>query len=144
MNAESTYTRVLSVAEKFGRVDHQAFRQLAADLAAAPPQEVLAGLLLVFARSHAQQSNYVKQELAGRLLAKLKLNAELDLVATLRSVLPGYNASIEQLPQYLAARKGRELVIDALKALQTELGESRASASAKTMRWWLKDSSLEP
>jgi hypothetical protein len=139
MDREDIYRRVVEVAERFGPGNPQELKQLSSQLRKLPPTEVLAGLLLVFTRSEANESNYPKQELAGRMLEKLNPKAPIDLFETIRSLLPGYNPSIEQVPQYLAGQFGKDAVIKELTFIESEEGDSRASASAKTMRWWLGD-----
>jgi hypothetical protein len=45
---------------------------------------------------------YPRQELAGRLLEKIKPMYRFELEPGIRAVLPRYNLSIEQLPQHFA------------------------------------------
>ncbi|MFG6460964.1 hypothetical protein ACG04Q_05220 [Roseateles sp. DXS20W] len=143
MNSELIHDRVVAVAERFGSGNTQEFKLLAKQLAACNAAEVADGLLLVFSRSAVGESNYQKQQLAGRLLAKLKPKASVDLQAALEAVLPAYNLSIEELPFFLADRCGEEAVIQALRRLETGAEDSRHQAAAKTMRWWLKGSNVE-
>ena len=112
---------------------------LVSQLSRCTGNEVLNGLLLVFSRSQLTESNYRKQELAGRLLAKLKPRVPIDLGSFLRSVLPAYDPSIEQLPQYLAEMCGRDEVIAELRQIELEVNDPRFHACARTMRWWLGD-----
>jgi hypothetical protein len=139
MDREDIYRRVLEIAERFGPDRPQEVRLLSSQLTKCQPVEVLAGLLLVFTRSEPAESNYRKQELAGRMLEKLNPKAQIDLRSTLREVLPAYNVSIEQVPQYLAGRCGEDLVIQQLQLFEAEAHDPRATAAAKTMRWWLGD-----
>jgi len=139
MDREDVCRRVTEVAERFGCGNPQENKQLSSQLAKGQPAEVLAGLLLVFSRSVPTASNYRKQELAGRMLEKVKPNAPVELAATLRAVLPAYNPSVEQVPQYLAGRFGKEAVIQELVRLEAEEHDPRSKAGAKTMRWWLGD-----
>ncbi|MFG6442806.1 hypothetical protein [Roseateles sp. LKC17W] len=143
MNRELIHDQIVAVAERFGSGNTQEFKLLAKQLAACDSVEVVDGLLLVFSRSNAGESNYQKQQLAGRLLAKLKPKAPVDLQAALEAVLPAYNPSIEELPFFLADRCGGEAVLQALRRLETGGEDPRHQAAAKTMRWWLKGSNVE-
>ncbi len=139
MDRENIYRRVVEVAEQFGAGNPQDTRLLSSQLTKCEPVEVLAGLLLVFTRSEPTEANYRKQELAGRMLEKLNPKAPIDLAPTLHAVLPVYNPSIEQVPQYLAGRCGKESVIQELLLFESEEHDPRSKAAARTMRWWLGD-----
>jgi hypothetical protein len=139
MDREDIYRRVLEIAERFGPDRPQEVKLLSSQLTKCLPVEVLAGLLLVFTRSEPLESNYRKQELAGRMLERLNPKAPIDLRSTLHEVLPAYNASIEQVPQYLAGRCGKDPVIQQLRLFEAGEHDPRAKAAAKTMRWWLGD-----
>jgi len=134
MNREDVYNRVLEISEHFGPDRSQELRLLSSQLT-----KLNAGLLLVFSRSEPANANYRKQELAGRMLEKLNPKATIELSSVLRQVLPAYNVSIEQVPQYLAGRCGRDSVLRVLKLFEIEDLDSRSKAAAKTMRWWLGD-----
>jgi hypothetical protein len=73
------------------------------------------------------------------MLERLNPKAPIDLRSTLHEVLPAYNASIEQVPQYLAGRCGKDPVIQQLRLFEAGEHDPRAKAAAKTMRWWLGD-----
>jgi len=137
MDREDIYRRLVETAERYGAGNPQQLKLLRSELEKSHPDEVLAGVLLVFSRSVPTEGNYQKQELAGRMLERLKPSASFDLAQALRDVLPAYNPSIEQVPEYLAGRCGKEAVIAELLRFESEQRDSRASASAKTMRWWL-------
>jgi hypothetical protein len=139
MDREDIHTRVVETAERFGPGNPQQFKLLCSQFAAAGPDEVLAGLLLVVARSDPLASNYDRQELAGRILAKVHPKAAVDLARCLREVLPSYNASIEQIPRYLESRCGKEAVLRELRVVEAEHPQTRMAASSRTMRWWLGD-----
>lgn len=138
-NREAIYQRVIDTADRYGPGDPQQLKLFGDLLAQCAPAETLAGLLLVFERSVVGSANYPKQELAGRLLAMIKPKAGLSIGPTLRAVLPAYDPSIEQLPQYLAQVVGRDAVLAELRTIEAEEVASRTSAAARTMRWWLGD-----
>ena len=137
MDREDIYRRLVEIAERYGAGNPQQLKLLRSEFEKSRPDEVLAGILLVFSRSEPTEGNYQKQELAGRMLERLNPAAPLDLAQALRDVLPAYNPSIEQVPQYLAGRCGKEAVIQELLRFESHEQGSRASGCAKTMRWWL-------
>ena len=139
MNSEDVYRRVVETAERFGSGNPQQFKLLCSEFAAAQAEVVVAGLFLVFARSDPTSSTFQRQEFAGRILGKLSPRVEVELGQCLREVLPAYNPSIEQVPQYLEARCGKPAVLEELRRIEAEQPNTRAAASARTMRWWLKD-----
>lgn len=140
MDRDAICRRVVETAERFGAGNPQETKLLMAELGKCEAREVLAGLLLVFSSSDpATDATYVKQELAGRLLAKLAPRGPIDLAQVLRAVLPGYNLSIEQVPQYLAMRCGKDAVVRELRHIETNEATSRVGVAARTMRWWLGD-----
>ncbi len=139
MDREDICRRVTEIAEQFGCGNPQENKKLSKQLAKNQSAEVLAGLLLVFSRSIPTASNYQKQELAGRMLGKVKPKPTVDLAGALRAVLPAYDPSIEQVPQYFSTCYGKEAVIQELVRFETEEHDPRSKAGAKTMRWWLGD-----
>jgi len=139
MNSEDVYRRVVETAERFGSGNPQQLKLLFSQFAVAQAEEVVAGLFLVFSRSDPTSSTFQRQELAGRILGQLNPKVTVDLRQRLREVLPAYNASIEQVPQYLESRCGRPAVLEELRRIEAEQPGTRTAASARTMRWWLKD-----
>lgn len=139
MNRYDISRRVHAIADRFGADNPQEFRLLSSQLARAEPDEVVAGLLLAASGGNPDQSNSDRQELAGRLLATLNPQGELDLARSLREILPAYDLSVEEIPRYLAGRCGREAVLSELRLIESTCLDTRTAASAKTMRWWLRD-----
>lgn len=140
MNREQIFREVAESAERFGCGNPQQFKLLVSKLSQSSPEEVVHGLLLVFARSEPGSANFQRQELAGRLLARVKPKFNIELGPTLRAVLPAYNPSIEQLPMFLAEAFGTSAVTEELLQVEAEGLSSRTHAAARTMRWWLNGS----
>lgn len=139
MISEDVYRRVVETAERFGSGNPQQLKLLCSQFAAAHAEEVVAGLFLVFSRSDPTSSTFQHQELAGRILAQLNPRVAVHLGQCLREVLPAYNPSIEQVPQYLEAHCGRPAVLEELRHIEAEQPDTRTAASARTMQWGLKD-----
>lgn len=115
----------------------QELKLLSLQLTKCEAAEVLAGLLLIFSRSNPLESNYQKQELAGRMLETINPNSSLDVDEALPPLLQAYDLSIEQLPRYLADWHGKEAVVQALRRFEAKAADPRSNAAARTMRWWL-------
>ncbi len=137
MDSEQIYQRIIESAERFGPGNPQEFKLFGSLLSKCNPKDVFAGIILVFSRSEVEANNFPKQELAGRLLDKMKPATKFDIEATIRSILPAYNPSIEQLPYHFARIHGKEAVLGQLLALEKEDLDERSRGSSETMRWWL-------
>lgn len=82
--------------------------------------------------------HYLDQEYAGRLLFALKPPCPLDIAATIKRVLPTWDYSVEQLPQYFDAAVGRERVLEALDALGSCCSSEEEQRAIETFRYWLR------
>mgnify|MGYP000341272130 CR=1 FL=1 len=137
MDSEQIYLRVIESAEQFGPGNPQEFKLLGSQLAKCKPKDIFSALMLVFSRSEVGANNFPKQELAGRLLDKMKLKTKFDLEATIRSVIPAYDPSVEQLPYHFASIHGKDAVVNQLLQIEIEETDERVLACLKTMKWWL-------
>ena len=99
------------------RIDAQRLEQWLSVLRRRPVDEVFSALIEVFRSADRPHNRYLDQEYAGRLLLALKPPCPLDIEATIKRVLPTWDYSVEQLPQYFDAAVGRERVLQALAAL---------------------------
>lgn len=80
--------------------------------------------------------SYIMQQYAGRLLVELKPPCVRPLAELLSSLLPRWNASVEQLPVYLASVFGLDSLHHALDALDAQ--RAQGSAKTKIVRYWLR------
>ncbi|WP_437933294.1 hypothetical protein [Sorangium sp. So ce341] len=79
---------------------------------------------------------YLAQEYAGELLTRLRPPCSSPLTDLLRSVLPGWNRSIEQLPWYLADVFGSKAIVESLDEIDRCGTIDREQTIA--VRFWLK------
>jgi hypothetical protein len=119
------------------RVDAQRLEQWISVLRRRPGDEVFNALIGVF-RSADRPPHYLDQEYAGRLLLALKPPCPLDIAATIKRVLPTWDYSVEQLPQYFDAAVGRERVLQALDALRSCCSSEEEQRAIETFRYWLR------
>ncbi len=120
------------------RVDAQRLEQWLSVLRHRPVDEVFSALIEVFRSADRPQNRYLDQEYAGRLLLALKPPCPLDIEATIKRVLPTWDYSVEQLPQYFDAAVGRERVLQALDALRSRCTSEEEQRAIETFRWWLR------
>jgi len=137
MNREEIYQKIVESADRFGAGNPQQFKLFGSQLAKCSHEEIFWALIAVFTSAHPAEKLFQRQELAGRLLAKMKPSYRFALESTIRNTLPNYNLSIEQLPKHFVAIYGLPTVIAALQKIETESLPDRDLASLRTMRWWL-------
>jgi len=136
MDRNEIRERVLASADRFGAGNQQQFRLLGSLLSKCQPAETSAALLSVFTDLPRDDKHFQRQELAGRLLEKMKPLTSFDLEATARAALPNYNPSIEQLPYHFVRVHGLQAVLDTLEKIALT-AEARELSCIKTMQWWL-------
>jgi hypothetical protein len=127
---------IVERANKYGPNNPQQIKQLSLSLAKADPEEVFYGLDEVFKSIPGQ--DYMSQELAGKILFKVRPRLYLDLVPLITGILENWNVSVEQLPFYFRDLCGIEVVAKAIENIDTaELNEIQKN-SLETMKWWLR------
>lgn len=100
-------------------------------------------LLGLFADSKDDDS-YNNQEMAGRLLLEVLPECHQPLDQILNSIAATWNASVEQLPLYLATTFGRDAVIARANLLSQALSnEDRKAKALDTIVWWLENRRAE-
>ena len=137
MKAAEVTSLVVERASRFGDRNPQQLEHLASRFQKVPQGELAQGLLQVFTQGKAPPQGSAAQELAGHLLAELQPKAEVDLRALLSAVLPRYELSVEQLPQYLGALFGVDQVLAELAALASNHLSEQERRALQTMRFWL-------
>ena len=121
------------------RVDAQRLEQWLSVLRRRPVDEVFSALIEVFRERRPTPHPFnLDQEYAGRLLLALKPPCPLDIEATIKRVLPTWDYSVEQLPQYFDAAVGRERVLQALDALRSGCASEEEQRAIETFRYWLR------
>lgn len=103
-----------------------------------PRRQRAEALLDVFINRSNSSWAIAEQEIAGRLLIALCPKCYRSLDDVLCSIAPGWDASVEQLPLYLADVFGRDVVVEAATRLEGEFpAGSREALALSTIRWWL-------
>ncbi|MBK8999538.1 MAG: hypothetical protein IPM35_27775 [Myxococcales bacterium] len=84
----------------------------------------------------ATYGGFLAQQYAGSLLVAARPPCSRPVLEVLRTVLPKWNRSIEELPQYLRECFGQRILLTALDDLDRE--HSVDPALTQTMRFWLR------
>lgn len=97
-------------------------------------------LYLVFCDPDPPGNPYVHQEFAGSLLLDLSPSCPISAVEFLRTTLPNWNRSVEQLPFYVERKFGHRETIKAIESIESDplLSESLAT-KLSTCRYWLRE-----
>jgi hypothetical protein len=130
--------RLYEAVDTAQRVDAQRLEQWISVLRRRPGDEVFNALIGVFRSADRPHNRWLDQEYAGRLLLTLKPPCPLDIEATIKRILPTWDYSVEQLPQYFDAAVGRERVLQALDALRSCCSSEEEQRAIKTFRYWLR------
>lgn len=105
--------RLRAAAHKWpGRIDEQELRLLRGKVIAMAPSDQFEALIAVFRDPPA--APYIAQQYAGLLLLDVSPPCPEPLDHLLRTVIPQWNLSVEQLPDYVAAAFQRDTVLTTL------------------------------
>lgn len=132
--AAGVLARLYRAADRWPRINPQELQHLERLVAGLPPDERSCVLLRAFVAPPANV--YLAQQYAGELLARLRPPCSIPLTDLLRSVLPNWNRSVEQLPWYLADVFGSKAIVESLDEIDRCEGIDRAQTDA--VRFWLK------
>ena len=136
MNRNEIGDKVLEVADRFGSRNRQQLVQLEKRFREYSPEELFYGLYKVFLLDG--ENYFERQQLAGRLLYKIRPKLHLDLRKIVWQCLETYNPSVEELPWYLASLCKKERVVLVLAELKNGTLTEKESISIKTFEFWLK------
>lgn len=83
------------------------------------------------------RTRYQYQWLAGDLLLRATVPCRIGLDEFIARVLPGFNASAETVPKYLAKSFTEHRVLDTLRLLRSREIDAGRRARLDAMRYWL-------
>jgi hypothetical protein len=126
--------RLYRAAERWPRVNPQELQHLERLVAGLPPDDRADVLLQAFVAPPANA--YLAQQYAGELLTRLRPPCPRPLTDLLRSVLPNWNRSVEQLPWYLADVFGSNAIVESLDEIDRRGTVDRVQTAA--VRFWLE------
>lgn len=113
--------------------------QLRRKLEALPAAERMTTLIRIFADSSRPAEAFGDQEYAGRLMTELRPKIQDQLSDIIRDILPTWNVSVEQLPNYLADVFGRDCVTECASSMISDFpADSRERRALETICWWIR------
>ncbi|HEV7509945.1 MAG TPA: hypothetical protein VGS07_34050 [Thermoanaerobaculia bacterium] len=128
---------VAGSAERYGGDSARELEDLVHVLRTAEPLELFWGLYKNFTTQPVETRRYQQQALAGGILLRLRPPCPLPAGEALRSVLGGWEVSVEELPWYLALACGEDAVWTAVTQLDAEPLDDRKRLALHTFRYWL-------
>jgi hypothetical protein len=83
------------------------------------------------------RTRYQYQWLAGDLLLRASVPCRIDLDEFIARVLPGFDASAETVPKYLAKSFSERRVLDSLRLFRSREADAGRRAGLDAMCYWL-------
>lgn len=137
-NKERIIQKIYWAVDHSGGCNPQQYSQIASVLQKLDSAEVFEILYTVLTNMDRPATRFADQQFAGRLLLDLQPICTLELTDAIQGLLKGYNFSIEELPWYFAQQYGKQIVLEILEKLTSELTCEQQQQSIKTWEWWLQ------
>jgi hypothetical protein len=135
---ERIIQKIYWAVDRYGRFNRQQYSQILSVLRKLDSAEVFEILYTVLTNVDRPATRFEDQEFAGRLLLDIQPTCTLELTEAIEGLLKCYNFSIEELPWYFAQQYGKQVVLEILEKLRTELNCEQQQQSIKTWKWWLQ------
>ena len=135
---ERIIQKIYWAVDRYGCFHPQQYSQILSVLRKLDSAEVFEILYTVLTNVDRPATRFEDQEFAGRLLLDLQPACTLELTEAIQGLLTAYNFSIEELPWYFAQQYGKQVVLEILEKLRTELKGEQQQQSIKTWEWWLQ------
>lgn len=114
-------------------------RQLMRLLHKVSDEIVLESVIKVFNNEDRNETLYLDQLYAGKILVNINPKSELDLKSILNMVLKNWNKSIRDMPLWLFNTYKKEDLNNMLLSIENDPFESNERKDkAETMMWWIK------
>ena len=136
LDRKSVAALVAGSADRYGGDSPSQLEDFVAVLERCDREELFWGLYTAFLAPRAE-TRHARQELAGSLLLRLRPPCPLAPQDAVCNVLSGWEASVEELPWYLALVCGEGAVWEAIEILDAEPLDDRARHVLHTFRYWL-------
>jgi hypothetical protein len=123
MDRATLRDRIHRATERWPTVNHQEIEHLGHIVMSMPIEDRFDALAESF--TDPPGNAFLAQEYAGRLLMKINPPCPQDLYVVLRSLLPKWNRSVEELPWYLGRVFGDDAVVRASLQPRSSTGPSQ-------------------
>ncbi|WP_206755952.1 hypothetical protein [Trichocoleus sp. FACHB-69] len=135
---ERIIQKIYWAVDHYGHFNPQQYSQIASVLQKLNSAEVFEILYTVLTNVDRPATRFADQQFAGRLLLDLEPMCTLELTDAIQGLLKCYNLSIEQVPWYFAQQYGKQVVLEILEKLRTELTCKQQQQSIEKWEWWLQ------
>jgi hypothetical protein len=135
---ERIIQKIYWAVDRYGDFNPQQDSQIASVLQKLDSAEVFEILYTVLTNVDRPATKFADQQFAARLLLNLQPTCTLELTEAIQGLLKGYNFSIEEVPWYFAQQYGKQIVLEILEKLKTEVTCERQRQSIETWKWWLQ------
>lgn len=137
MNRQDVYRKVTTIADKYGSRNSQQLKQLEFILRKIDDNELFHGCYPIFCEHH---DNFVaRQELAGVMLHRIMPKADFELEQVIRSCLPTYELSVEELPWYLSDLFDLAEINAIIDKISVGRLDERENKALETLKYWLRN-----
>ncbi|WP_428243528.1 hypothetical protein [Gynuella sp.] len=137
-NRHKIQEKVLKSADKHGHDNPQQLRQLVFSCGKSEDSEVFFGLFPFFYDPSLQENFVSRQELAGKVLYKVKPSCPLKIDGALYAAPGLWEASVEELPWYFCSIFGKSQVQNFITDLISGIDDTKLLKKYETMLFWVK------
>jgi hypothetical protein len=114
------------------------FRQLIEKLKNVSDQIIIEGVIKILENTDRQNSQYIDQKYAGKILSELNPKTNIDLISILELTIKNWNKSVEEFPFWLKENYGIDLLKNKLIEFETQNLTALELDNLRTIKWWLK------
>lgn len=114
------------------------FRQLIEKLKNVSDQIIIEGVIKILENTDRQNSQYIDQKYAGKILSELNPKTNIDLISILELTIKNWNKSVEEFPFWLKENYGINVLKSKLNEFETQNLTTLELDNLKTIKWWLK------
>ncbi|CAL2101806.1 conserved protein of unknown function [Tenacibaculum sp. 190130A14a] len=125
----------IDLIEKIGDLS---FRQLIEKLKNVSDQIIIEGVIKIFKNTDRQNSHYIDQKYAAKILTELNPKTQIDLISILKLTVKNWNKSVEEFPFWLRENYGIDVLKSKLIEFETQNLTALELDNLKTIQWWLK------
>ncbi|GAB1266626.1 hypothetical protein [Aurantivibrio infirmus] len=131
--------KIRDSADKYGDSNPQQMKQLLFGCEKASERELFFGVFSFYYDPELQENSFARQEVAGKILFKLKPACPVELDGFIYAIPKYWNLSIEEVPWYLCKVFGKNEVEAFLKELIPSVNDGELQRSFKTLLFWVKN-----
>lgn len=136
MDSSEISELVIKYADEFGPTNRPERKEVECQLRGLPHQELFEGLFSIFLMEPNCRS-YARQQNAGSILSKLYPKISINLREKVRLCLATWDASVEELPQFLVKRCGKARIQSVIEELEKSALSERERVALDSFKYWI-------